>query len=265
MASDLIATPVPAATVMLLRDGDDGMEVFMIVRRHSIDFASGALVFPGGKVEASDADPTWAEFAPLDAAPAERANIVAAARETFEEAGLVLARKRGAQGIIDPSEAYRLTERHRPAILAGDASFRDLIAGEGLALATELMVPFAHWITPEGMPKRFDTFFYLVAAPVEQLALHDGVEAVDGLWIAPQRALREADAGTLPIVFPTKMNLQKLARYRTVAETVAASRSHPPVTVMPRIEQTETTHTLHIPEAAGYGVTSVTINGPLRP
>ena len=122
-------------------------------------------------------------------------------------------------------------------------------------LATELMVPFAHWITPEGMPKRFDTYFYLVAAPVEQLALHDGVEAVEGLWIAPQRALREADAGTRTLVFPTKMNLRKLARYRTVAEAVAASRSEPLVTVMPRIERTETSHTLHIPEAAGYGVT----------
>ena len=87
--SNISLPAVPAATVVILRDRPDGMEVFMIVRRHSIDFASGALVFPGGKVEASDADPTWAEFAPLDAAPAERANIVAAARETFEEAGLV--------------------------------------------------------------------------------------------------------------------------------------------------------------------------------
>jgi 8-oxo-dGTP pyrophosphatase MutT (NUDIX family) len=251
---------VPAATVVIMRDRPDGMEVFMVVRHHAIDFASGALVFPGGKVEAGDTDPAWREFAPSDAT-----HIIAAARETFEEAGFVLARKRGTQSIIDPCEAHRLTERYRPAILAGAASFRDLIAGEGLVLATELMLPFAHWITPEGMPKRFDTYFYLVAAPVEQLALHDGGEAVEGLWIAPQRALREADAGTRTVVFPTKMNLRKLARYRSVAETVAASRSEPLVTVMPRIEQTETSHTLHIPEAAGYGVTSVTINRPLRP
>lgn len=263
--SNISLPAVPAATVVILRNWPDGMEVFMVVRHHAIDFASGALVFPGGKVESGDTDPAWRNFAPSDATPVERGNIIAAARETFEEADFVLARKRGAQGIIDPSEAHRLTERYRPAILAGAASFRDLIAGEGLVLATELMVPFAHWITPEGMPKRFDTYFYLVAAPVEQLALHDGVEAVEGLWIAPQRALREAAAGTRTVVFPTKMNLQKLARYRTVAEAVAASRSEPLVTVMPRIEQTETSHTLHIPEAAGYGVTSVTINRPLRP
>src|SRR5262245_59442693 len=90
---------VPAATVVILRDRPDGMEVFMIVRHHAIDFASGALVFPGGKVEVGDTDPAWREFAPSDATPVERGNIIAAARETFEEAGLVLARKRGAQGI----------------------------------------------------------------------------------------------------------------------------------------------------------------------
>jgi len=237
----------------------------MVVRHHAIDFASGALVFPGGKVERGDADPAWAELAPLDDPRAARANIVAAAREVFEEAGLVLARRQGTQGMIDADEAQRLVETCRASILSGAASFRDLICNEKLLLATELMVPFAHWITPEGMPKRFDTHFYLVAAPVEQLGLHDGKESVEGLWITPQQALRDAEDGVRTVVFPTRMNLQKLARYRTVADAVAASRSTPVVTVMPRVEQTANSHTLHIPEAAGYGVTSVTINRPLRP
>jgi len=263
-ASKVPAPAIPAATVVILRDRPDGIEVFMVVRHHAIEFASGALVFPGGKVDPGDSDPAWADLAEIHA-PTERTNIVAAARETFEEAGLLLARKRGSQSMIEAQEAHRLVEHYRAAILGGTRHFRDLIAGEGLLLATDLMVPFAHWITPEGMPKRFDTYFYLVAAPVEQLGLHDGMESVEGVWITPRQALRDAEAGSRTVVFPTKLNLQKLAGYRTVADAVSASRATPVVTVMPRIEQTATSHTLHIPEAAGYGVTAVTINRPLRP
>jgi 8-oxo-dGTP pyrophosphatase MutT (NUDIX family) len=261
-ASSVIVPAIPSATVVILRDRPDGIEVFMVVRHHAIEFASGALVFPGGKVDPGDSDPAWADLAAIDA-PAERASIVAAARETFEEAGLVLARKRGTQSIVEAQEAHGLVERYRAPILAGTRPFRDLIAGEGLQLATDLMVPFAHWITPEGLPKRFDTYFYLVAAPVEQLGAHDGGESVEGVWIAPQQALRDAEAGTRTLVFATQMNLVKLARYRTVAEAVSASRAAPMVTVMPTFERTATSTTYHIPEAAGYGVSKVTVNKPL--
>jgi 8-oxo-dGTP pyrophosphatase MutT (NUDIX family) len=261
-ASKAIAPAIPSATVVILRDRPDGIEVFMVVRHHAIEFASGALVFPGGKVDPGDSDPAWADLAEIDA-PAQRANIVAAARETFEEAGLLLARKRGTQNMIEAQEAHDLVERYRAPILAGTRPFRALIAGEGLLLATDLMVPFAHWITPEGLPKRFDTYFYLVAAPVEQLGAHDGAESVEGLWITPQQALRDAEAGSRTLVFATQMNLVKLARYRTVGEAVAASRATPIVTVMPTFERTATSTTYHIPEAAGYGVSQVTINKPL--
>ena len=256
------APAVPAATAVILRDRPDGIEVFMVVRHHAIDFASGALVFPGGKVDAGDSDPVWAHLAPSDAEPAERAFIVAAARETFEEAGLVLARRRGTHTMVAAQDAHGLVERYRAPILAGTATYSDLIVDEDLLLATELMVPFAHWITPEGLPKRFNTYFYLVAAPVEQLGAHDGMESVEGLWIAPQQALREAEAGTRTLVFATQMNLGKLARYQTVAEAVSASRATPVVTVMPRMERTATGRILHIPEEAGYGVTSVAIPAP---
>ena len=175
----------------------------------------------------------------------------------------MLARKRGTQSMIEAQEAHDLVERYRAPILAGTRPFRALIAGEGLLLATDLMVPFAHWITPEGLPKRFDTYFYLVAAPVDQLGAHDGAELVEGLWITPQQALRDAEAGSRTLVFATQMNLVKLARYRTVADAVAASRATPIVTVMPTFERTATSTTYHIPEAAGYGVSQVTINKPL--
>jgi 8-oxo-dGTP pyrophosphatase MutT (NUDIX family) len=258
--SDASKTPVPArpaSTVVILRDGADGIEVFMVVRHHEIDFASGALVFPGGKVDKEDSDAAWAELAPQAPASPDRSFFVAAGRETFEEAGLMLARKGGTQEIVDADHAHQLVEKYRAALLKGDTTFVDIVRDEGLVVAADLMVPFAHWITPEAVPKRFDTHFFLIAAPVVQLGAHDGSESVEGVWITPQQALREAEAGTRTLVFATRMNLSKLARYGTVAEAVAATRARPVVTVMPRVQHTAAGRTLQIPEEADYGVTEV--------
>src|SRR5262245_16780942 len=147
----------PSATAIILRDGGDGIETFMVVRHHEIDFASGALVFPGGKLDPQDSDDGWAELAPAAGIASERAHIVAAARETFEEAGLLLARRRGDQAVVSADEAHRVVEAHRQKLIDGGTAFLDVVRGEGLVLATDLMVPFAHWITPEFAPKRFDT------------------------------------------------------------------------------------------------------------
>jgi 8-oxo-dGTP pyrophosphatase MutT (NUDIX family) len=247
----------PAATVAILRDGPGGIELFMVVRHHDIDFASGALVFPGGKVDAEDAGDAWAELAEEAPAAPERAFFVAAGRETFEEAGLVLARRRGTAELVDAATADRLVAAHRAGLLQGEMSFADILRGEGLTLALDLMVPFAHWITPDPLPKRFDTHFFLIAAPVSQVGAHDGAESVEGLWIAPQQALAEAEAGTRTLVFATRMNLTKLARYRTVAEAVAATRAKPVVTVVPQVKRTPEGRWLQIPAEAGYGVTEV--------
>lgn len=252
--------PIPSATVVILRDRPGGIEVFMVVRHHAIDFASGALVFPGGKVEPADSDPAWGDLGEWAGAPtAHRSYVVAAARETFEEAGLVLARRRGTPSLVSAEEAHRLVATYRKPVHDGSCSFRKLMTDESLLLAAEHMVPFAHWITPEAMPKRFDTLFYVVAAPVEQLGAHDGSESVDGLWISPQQALKDAEAGTRTIVFATQMNLRKLAQFRTVAEAVSATRTAPIVPVMPKIEKTATGRILRIPAEAGYGITELTI------
>jgi 8-oxo-dGTP pyrophosphatase MutT (NUDIX family) len=256
------ATPRPASTVVILRDGRDGLEVFMVVRHHEIDFASGALVFPGGKVDAQDAADEWAELTPQAGNAPDRSFMVAAARETFEEAGLVLARRRGDHALLDADEAHRLVERYRAPLLAGTTSFLDLVRAEHLRLAADLMVPFAHWVTPERQPKRFDTHFLLVAAPVAQLGAHDGGESVEGFWIAPGQALRDAEAGARTLVLPTRMNLTKLARYASVAEAVAVTRSQAIVTVMPRVERVADGRKLHIPAEAGYGVTEVFVPMP---
>jgi 8-oxo-dGTP pyrophosphatase MutT (NUDIX family) len=252
--------PRPAATVAILRDAPGGIEVFMVVRHREIDFASGALVFPGGKVDAQDAGSSWSDLAPAASGPPavpDRAFFVAAGRETFEEAGLVLARRRGTADMVDAATADRLVQAHRARLLKGEVSFADIVRGEELTLALDLMVPFAHWITPEPYPKRFDTHFFLIAAPVSQLGAHDGGESVEGLWTTPGQALAEAQAGARTLVFATRMNLAKLARYRTVAEAVAATRAGPVVTVMPRVKLTPEGRWLQIPAEADYGVTEV--------
>jgi 8-oxo-dGTP pyrophosphatase MutT (NUDIX family) len=269
-ASDPTANPSqapaparPAATVVILRDGGQGLEAFMVVRHRAIDFAGGALVFPGGKVDRGDADPGWGALAPVAAAPPARSLYVAAARESFEEAGLMLARRQGAPGLLSAAETHELVDRHRANLIAGKISFLDLVRRERLQLATDLMVPFAHWITPEGVPKRFDTHFLLVAAPVNQLGAHDGGESIEGLWISPQQALAEAEAGQRTLVFATQMNLAKLARHASVAAAIAAARASPVVTVTPQVERLSGgRRRLRIPAEAGYGVSEIVVTAP---
>jgi 8-oxo-dGTP pyrophosphatase MutT (NUDIX family) len=242
---------------VILRDAPGGIEVFMVVRHHEIDFASGALVFPGGKVDADDSSGAWSGLSAQAPSAPDRSFLVAAGRETFEEAGLVLARLRDTDELVDAAAADWLVRAHRARLLRGEVSFIDVVRDEGLTLALDLMVPFAHWITPEPLPKRFDTHFFLVAAPVSQLGAHDGGESVEGLWIAPSQALAEAESGRRTLVFATRMNLTKLARYASVAEAVAATRAKPIVTVVPRVKRTSEGRWLQIPAEAGYGVTEV--------
>lgn len=215
----------PASTVLLLRDGRQGLEVFMVVRHHQIDFASGALVFPGGRVEAADLA--------LAGGDPQGAFRVAAIRETWEECGVLLA----APG----------------AVPAAEGDFAAMLAARGLRPDLDALAHFAHWITPVPVPKRFDTHFFLAAAPADQDAVHDGGEAVDSVWIRPLDALAEAEAGTRKVVFPTRMNLTKLARSTSVAEAFAAARARPVVTVQPIQRDTPEGRYLRIPAEADYG------------
>lgn len=231
----------------------------MVVRHHKIDFASGALVFPGGKVDGADGDPGWVDLVQagdLDEAPSVEFRI-AAVRETFEEAGMLIACEPGSADLIAPARALELAEAHRDDVHAGRTLFSKVVRDAGVVLAADRMIHFAHWITPEIMPKRFDTHFFLVSAPMEQLGAHDGHESVDSVWIAPQQALDEADRGERTLVTPTRLNLQKLAGYRTVAAAVDTARSEPVVTVLPRVDFNEKGRTLTIPAAAGYGLSEL--------
>jgi 8-oxo-dGTP pyrophosphatase MutT (NUDIX family) len=250
--------PRPAATVLLVRDGPSGLEVLMVTRNVASDFASGALVFPGGRVDAADGAASMLEHcrAVPGIGAAALAFRIAGIRESFEEARVLLARPRGSERLLTASELDALEAGTR-ATLGREPQLGDLVAGGAIELATDLLVPFAHWITPVGPPKRFDTHFFLARAPADQLAAHDGREAVDTIWIAPQTAVAEADAKRVTLVFATRMNLLKLARSGDVTAALAAARDDIIVTVCPEVAQSPAGTVLRIPLSAGYGVTEV--------
>ena len=249
------AAPKLAATILLVRDGASGLEVFMVERHHKIDFATGAMVFPGGKIEAGDRDPrlrahcAGAETLDDDA----RSVRVGAIRETFEECGVLLARPRASAALVSADRLREIEARWRDRLNADEAGLVDVALAEDLELASDLLVPYAHWVTPEMVPKRFDTYFFLVAAPPDQVAVHDGGESVDSVWTTAQHALAEAEAGRRTIIFPTLMNLNLLGEARDVADALARTRARSVVTVRPRIGRTpEGKPELLIPPEAGY-------------
>jgi 8-oxo-dGTP pyrophosphatase MutT (NUDIX family) len=254
-----------SATILLLRDGSDLLEVFMVERHHKIDFAEGALVFPGGKVEASDAAPELATFCFGADSDSENQNTVrvAAIRETFEECGVLLARPRGTRDLVDGARLESIATRYRDALQNGGSSMLEMVQAEDLELAFDLLVPFAHWITPEFMPKRFDTHFFLVAAPPDQLAVHDGFESVDSLWTTIPRALELEKTGQRTIIFPTLENMKKLGRSHSVRTALENARHDTIVTVQPRISKDpDGTLMMVIPEEAGYDTVRAPIPTP---
>ncbi|PKQ09143.1 MAG: NUDIX hydrolase [Alphaproteobacteria bacterium HGW-Alphaproteobacteria-12] len=248
---------IPAATILLLRDGAAGIEVFMVVRHHQIDFASGALVFPGGKVDALDREAHVRTR--VDGAEGlddwEFSMRVAAIREAFEESGVLLARSEQTGALVDAAR-LKMLEHYRDPLNRGEVGIGDFLAREGLRLCGDALTPFAHWITPSMMPKRFDTHFYLAVAPGDHLAVHDGSESVDSVWIGPGDALREAEAGTRTIIFPTRMNIEKLGHSPNVTHAIETARAAKIVTVEPEVTKNEAGEPiLRIPAEAGYSVT----------
>ena len=252
-----------AATLMLGRDGPGGIEVFMVVRHHRIDFATGALVFPGGKVEEADHDPRLrarcrggGELS--DAALAIRTACV---REAFEEAGVLLARERGSEAFVGPDRLAALRERWRLALEQDRAAMAEMAEAEDLEFATDALTRFAHWVTPEHMPKRFDTHFYLAGAPPAQVAAHDGRESVDSVWISWDELLKGQAEGRYTVLFPTRLNMEKLARSRTVAEARMAAEAAAVVPVLPEVEFIDGGRIMRIPQEAGYGRSEFRIKG----
>jgi 8-oxo-dGTP pyrophosphatase MutT (NUDIX family) len=254
------ATARPASTILLLRDSDgpDGkgeIEVFMMVRHYEIDFNSGALVFPGGAVDAGDKDiigkpELYTGGGGLDAAGLSFR--IAAIRETFEESGILLAKPHGSNALVDAKRAGEIETAHRAALCENKTTFLKVLSDNGMLLALDELVAYAHWITPEGMPKRFDTWFFLAAAPPEQAGAHDGKESTDSIWVSPREALAGGESGRFKLPFPTTRNLIKLGKHRTVKDALDEARGKPVVTVMPVMTRENGGRQLRIPAEAGY-------------
>jgi len=237
---------------MLLREQADELQVFMVVRHHQIDFASGALVFPGGKVDDQDFDEALLpHLKGVHDDRDMRAIQVSAIREAYEECGILLAYEGDSSDLIGADRLSTL-DHCRAELNDGSLPLLEFLHRENLTLACDLLVHFAHWITPPMMPKRFDTHFYLAVAPDDQLAVHDGYESVDSVWISPSEAMADAEAGKRTVIFPTLRNIEKLGISKSVEEAMNAAENDTIVPVLPWTEQRDDGTYLCIPTEAGY-------------
>ncbi|MFJ4368208.1 NUDIX hydrolase [Streptomyces chartreusis] len=222
-------TPKRAATVMLLKDTDTGPSVHMLRRRTSMAFAGGAYAYPGGGVDPRDeqqirwAGPTrawWARRLGLEEAAAQ-AIVCAAVRETYEEAGVLLA------GPTDDSVVGDTTgedwETDRAALVARDLSFAEFLDRRGLALRSDLLGAWTRWITPEFEPRRYDTWFFVAALPEGQRTRNASTEADRTVWIRPTDAAASYDKGELLMMPPTIATLRQLTPYDSAAQTLTAA------------------------------------------
>ena len=255
------ATPAPASTVILLRDGSDAPEVLMLERHARSEFLPDLYVFPGGRVEESDhalsdrvrglTDRGAAALLTTVDPDHAMGFVVAAIRETWEESGILLASRRGNDDLIDAEHAADLG-KHRLEVQDGDQTFRELIEREDLLLAADRLAVQGHWITPEPVPRRFDTLFFATLTPPGQRAAHDGVESSHHVWTTPEDALEQGSAGKRQIIFPTRCTLETLVGFSDAAQALEASRKRPVVPVTPVMVQQDGETRLSIPEEAGY-------------
>jgi 8-oxo-dGTP pyrophosphatase MutT (NUDIX family) len=237
----------------------------MVRRNLRSDFVGGAYVFPGGAVDPLDggaeaealcATRTDAEASALLGQPAGGlAYWVAVVRETFEEAGLLLAERAAGPPLLagDPDEEARFAAA-RVAVNDGSQRFLDLCRHEGLRLAVGDIHYFAHWITPRGAPRRYDTRFFVAAAPAGQIAAHSAGETIAEVWITPEDALARHRAGEIEIIFPTIRNLQVISRFSTSGDLLrAAARASSSVPVIePRVVADGNGMRIVLPGDPGY-------------
>ncbi|MCI5044393.1 MAG: hypothetical protein MRY72_06815 [Aquisalinus sp.] len=253
----------PAATILLLRDAP-ALQVVMVKRHHQIDFASGALVFPGGKVTKGDSTVPASRIRSNPQLLQELNSFaLGAIRECFEECGILLAYDAISGEMVSAGRAADLTP-FRPLLDTGQLSLAQFVEQQDLILAVDQLVHFAHWIGPKMAPKRFDTHFFLARAPERQLAVHDGREAVDSFWIEPAKAMEEQKKGRATIIFPTRCNLDKLAQSTTTEEAIARAAASDVVTVEPWVEEREEGTVLCIPPEADYPITAEAIATAMR-
>jgi 8-oxo-dGTP pyrophosphatase MutT (NUDIX family) len=260
------ATPRDAATVVVLREEDRGFSVFMVKRHAKSAFMGGAYVFPGGKLDAEDSAPEIiAKTSGLSDAEAARALgepddvrraiglYVAAVRETFEEAGVLLARD------VDTSALASAR-----ADLEGGAAFATVVDGLGATLDLTRLTPWTRWVTPVVEPRRYDARFFLARAPRGQLAAHDQRETTDGAWLPPGEALAREERGEIQLPPPTMRSLEMLASFDDIDAALADASSRTPPLVEPVFRDDDGKWSLLLPGAEGHPVPEARIPGPTR-
>jgi len=247
------AGAIPAATLVIFRgDGRGGLpRILMVERAATLAFAGGAMVFPGGRIDPGDHD--------LAAALPDRSAVgaarVAAVRETVEEAGLAVA--------LDPAPDARALTMMRRGLHAG-RPFADLLRQANVRLVPDRLVPFARWRPAHRDMRIFDTWFFLAEAPPGAEATADGTENTRLTWTTAADALAEAEAGRVKLIFPTRRNLERLARFASFADAVADAGAHPIRTVTPWVEERGGVPHLCIPDDLGYPVTAEPLSAATR-
>jgi len=255
------AKPRDAATVMLLRPGPSGLEVYMLRRQATMAFAPGAYVFPGGSVDARDADeqvawagPGAAEWGQIFDAPPSlaRALVCAAVRETFEESGVLLAGQSADSVVADTTSDE--WEADRQALLDRSVSLAELLGRRGLVLRADLLRPWSRWITPVVEPRRFDTRFFAAALPAGQRTRDVSGEASEVAWVRPAEALQAGGRGEIRLFPPTAVTLSELADCGAVETALSGPRQVAPI--IPEVQLREGAVWLTVPGLVGYATGS---------
>lgn len=245
-------TPRPAATIVLLRDGAEGLEVLLMRRTRSAGFVPGAYVFPGGRVDGTDAGPE--ALARMDgltpdsaarrldlprAEPPAVAYYLAALREAFEETGILVARR--ADGSAPPTAAEDPSvDALRDDVMEDRVTFAEALERLDCRIEGAAVEYLAHWITPEPESRRYDTRFFAARVRPGATPIVDPREMTDAAWLTPEAALDRNRGGTLPMVFPTIKTLQRLARYADASDALEALRARRVPTILPRLVVTPT-------------------------
>jgi len=226
----------PAATVIVVREAEPQYEIFMLRRTHQAAFAGGMYVFPGGRVDTDDHAARYSGLhIPTDKNQQSqrqalgtdwRGYWVAGIRETFEEAGFLLAYDADGRIFeITPENQARFAT-YRQRLHDSEISLAEICEREHLRLAIDLIHFYNRWITPEGRPRRFDTRFFITALPGSQTGLHDGSETVDSCWISPNEALRRYDLDEFGLMRVTQKQLLDFAQYRTADDFLTMARNN---------------------------------------
>jgi len=249
---------------VLLRDGGDGIEVFCVERNRKSRFMGGALVFPGGRVDASDRDPSWQPFLlhphlrPGVAGDPEawgEALALTACRESLEEAAIL-----PVDGNLTHAQALEL----RAALTSGMDALRGALTARGLVIDLGSLVPFARWITPAAEARRFDTRFFMMRTPAGQDGAHDEYETMASFWATPRDVLARWEAREVQLAPPTHHTLLRLAESATVDEALALAGAFPLDPVCPALVDYDGTIALTLPGDPDHPQAQRIIEGKTR-